>query len=243
MAICGFLSSLKCLPPQSGNSSAPKPDSIDTTDILRSVAAALIISCKSVELGLSIAITATLPLDRLWPDKTESLSIILTWIFCSKSLAAKATDLSSLPSTAHITASLLTSITSGEGFQGFKFDLISWGTVKAGNPYIIVRLNAVVSYIIDDPFLILFCFSSIKTSSSISASNSRIADIIGASGWLFGTIILPTGIVYSSSITPFCFSAFETLIGLSFLNIWISWAINFSASTFSLPLLSVAKIT
>ena len=65
MAICGFLSSLKCLPPQSGNSLGPNPDSIDTTEILRSVATVLIISCKSAELGLSIAITVTLPLDRL----------------------------------------------------------------------------------------------------------------------------------------------------------------------------------
>ena len=31
----------------------------------------------------------------------------------------------------------------------------------------VVKLNAVVSYIIEDPFLILFCFSSISTSSSI----------------------------------------------------------------------------
>ena len=45
-------------------------------------------------------------------DKDESLSIILTSMFCSINLAAKATDLSSLPSTAHMTAPLFTSIVS-----------------------------------------------------------------------------------------------------------------------------------
>ena len=78
------------------------------------------------------------------------------------------------------------------------------GTVTAGNPYIIVRLKAVVSYINEDPSLMLFCFSSIRTESSISASNSNIAEMSGASGWLLGMIILPTGIVKDSFTSPFC---------------------------------------
>ena len=85
-----------------------------------------------------------------------------------------------------------------------------------------MKLKAVVSYIKDDPFLMLFCFSSCKTDSSISASNSKIAEINGASGCLFGIIILPLGIIYSSSITPFCFKTLETEIGLLFLYISIS---------------------
>ena len=173
--------------------------------------------CKLLYEGLSIAITATLPLDKSCPDKVEFLSIILTCTFCSSNLAAKATDLSSLPSTAQITASWLISNDSGEGVQSVKLSFKSWGTVIAGNPNIIVKLNAVVSYIIDEPFFILFCFSSISTSSSISASNSRIAETRGASGWLFGIIILPVGIVYSLTVTPFCFSTLETFIGLLFL--------------------------
>ena len=103
------------------------------------------------------------------------------------------------------------------GDQLLKLPFRSWGTVIAGNPNIIVKLNAVVSYIIDEPFFILFCFSSINTSSSISASNSSIAEISGASGWLFGIIILPGGIAYSLIVMPFCFNASETFIGLSFL--------------------------
>ena len=123
-----------------------------------------------------------LPLDRSCPDNVEALSIILTCIFCSNNLAAKATDLSSDPSTAHITAPSLTS-TNGVGeFHICKFFEIFCGTVTAGNPYIIVRLKAVVSYINEDPSLMLFCFSSIRTESSISASNSNIAEMSGASG-------------------------------------------------------------
>ena len=45
-----------------------------------------------------------------------------------------------------------------------------------------VRLNAVVSYIIDEPFFKVTCLSSSKTDSFISASNSNIAAIKGASG-------------------------------------------------------------
>ena len=146
------------------------------------VASNLTISCKSLVVGLSIAITATLPLERVCPDSVAFLSIILTLIFLSNNLAANATDLSSLPSTAQITASSLTSIISSAGDQTSKLDLSSCGTVIAGKPNIIVKLNAVVSYIIEEPFLILFCFSSMRTSSSISASNSSIADIRGASG-------------------------------------------------------------
>ena len=63
------------------------------------------VSCKLLYEGLSIAITATLPLDKSCPDNVEFLSIIRTCTFCSSNLAAKATDLSSLPSTAQITAS------------------------------------------------------------------------------------------------------------------------------------------
>ena len=56
------------------------------------------------------------------------------------------------------------------------------GTVTASNPYIIVKLKAVVSYIIDEPSLKVASLSFLRTSSSISASNSNIAEIKGASG-------------------------------------------------------------
>ena len=89
-----------------------------------------------------------------------------------------------------------------EGAQGSRSSDISSATVNAGKPYIIVKLNAVVSYITEEPSLRLSCLSSIKTESLISASNSRIAAINGASGCLLGIIRLPFGIIKFSSIPP-----------------------------------------
>ena len=125
--------------------------------------------------------------------------------------------MSSIPSVAHITASSLTSIEVTEDSQTSKFELIFSETVIASRPYTIEKLNAVVSYIIEEPSLRTLCFSSISTSSSISASNSIIAAIRGASAWRFGIIILPGGIVKFSSISPVCFKIFFTRIGLLFL--------------------------
>ena len=45
-AICGRSNSLKCSPPQSGNSSAPKPDEIDETGRFNSNAIALMTELK-----------------------------------------------------------------------------------------------------------------------------------------------------------------------------------------------------
>ena len=112
--------------------------------------------------------------------------------------AAKATDLSSIPSVAHITASSVISLMIWFGSHLTRLDSIFSPTVKASSPYIIVKLKAVVSYIIDEPFFNLFCLSSNRTASSMSASNSNIAAIRGASGWRLGIIMLPEGIVYES---------------------------------------------
>ena len=79
---------------------------------------------------------------------------------------------------------------------------MGWFMVIAGRPYIIVKFHAVASYITDDPFFKIFCRSSISTESLILASNSNIAAIRGASGCLLGTIRLPSGIIYSSSVSP-----------------------------------------
>ena len=144
--------------------------------------------------GLSIAITATLPRDNFWPESIDSLSMIRTWTFSSSSLAANATDLSSSPSTAHIIALSFIAIFEEEGSQLTRFLSICSRAVTAGSPYIIVKLNAVVSYIIEEPSLRFSCRSSIRTDSSISASNSNIAFMRGASGCLFGIIKLPSGI-------------------------------------------------
>ena len=80
------------------------------------------------------------------------------------------------------------------GLHSFKPTSRLEGTVTASSPYIIVKLNAVVSYIIDDPSLRFLSLSSAKTDSIMSASNSKIAAINGASGCKFGIIILPAGI-------------------------------------------------
>ena len=91
-------------------------------------------SLKLVILGLSMRMTATLPLDKLYPERLASLSIILTWTSCSINLAAKATELSSTPSVAHITAWLLTSIVCFDDSQVTILVLIFSGTVIASRP-------------------------------------------------------------------------------------------------------------
>ena len=152
------------------------------------------VSDKSSYSGLSIARTAILPLDKVCFESSASLSIILTSTPFSINLAAKATELSSTPSTAQIIASGFVLIEIFCGLHSFKPTSRLDGTVTASSPYIIVKLNAVVSYIIDDPSLRFLSLSSAKTDSLMSASNSKIAAINGASGCKFGIIILPAGI-------------------------------------------------
>ena len=145
-----------------------------------------------------MANTTTLPLLINLFESVVSLSITLTSIPFSINLAAKATERSSMPFVTHMTAVSLISILVGEGVHLSKLVFIFSGTVIADNPYIIEKLKAVVSYIIDEPSLRFFCLSSINTSLSISASNSNIAEIKGASGCLLGIIKLPFGIRKSS---------------------------------------------
>ena len=177
-----MFNSLKCLPPQSGNSFSPKPELREKTEIFRFVAVFDTSEVKFLTLGLSICSTITLPLDNDLFDSKKSLSTILTITSCSISLAANDTDESSSPSTAHITASSFTSIVMGEGSHSSRSSLRNSGTVIASKPYIIVKLKAVVSYMIDEPFFKVACLSLLRTSLSISASNSRIAETKGASG-------------------------------------------------------------
>ena len=114
-------------------------------------------------------------------------------------------------------ASLFISYFTGSDSHFIKLEFMFSGTVMAGKPYIIDKLNAVVSYIIDEPSRRLDCLSFTRTASSISASNSIIAARIGASGCRLGIIKLPTGIEKFSTISPDCFSIFFTKIGFSFL--------------------------
>ena len=165
---------------------------------------------------MSNARAITLPLVNDLLDKLISLSTILSFTPCSINLAANATDKSSSPSTAHIIAEASTSISIEEGVHEIRFLFRCIGIVKASNPYIIVKLNAVVSYIIEEPFFKVACRSLTRTSLSISASNSNIADTNGASGCLFGIIILPMGITNSFNTSPVCFKAPSTLISLVF---------------------------
>ena len=117
------------------------------------------------------------------------------------------------------------------------------GTVTASKPYIIVKLNAVVSYIIDEPSLKVASLSFLRTSSSISASNSNIAEINGASGCRLGIIMLPAGILNSSTISPVCFTTFLTLILFLLENISIFWDFNLSARVLILDKFLVGNIT
>ena len=107
--------------------------------------------------------------------------ITLTSTPSSIKRAAKATERSSSPLTDHITAFSSNSKYEDFDFQGIKFEVRFSGTVMVSRPYIIDKLNAVVSYIIEEPSLKLACFSFTRTDSSIFASNSIIAAINGAS--------------------------------------------------------------
>ena len=80
------------------------------------------------------------------------------------------------------------------------------GTETAERPNIIEKLNAVVSYIIDEPSRKFSCLSSSKTDSLISASNSNIAEIRGASGCLFGMIVFSSFLNWIGSDTNPMFS-------------------------------------
>ena len=162
---------------------------------------------------------------------------------CSISLAANATERSSSPSTDQALALLSTLMSAVAASQGDNPSLISSLTVTAGNPYIIVRFQAVVSYIIDDPFLRVFCRSSIRTDFLSSASNSIIAAMSGASGCRFGIIKLPGGIVKSFFISPDWSRALPILISLLFVKSSTSCACKRSTRVNILPSLLLASTT
>ena len=141
--------------------------------------------------GLSIAVTNTDPRETVFPDKTVALSVILTLTPCSIKRAANATERSSSPLTVHAIADAWTSTVGVCPRHGLSPSSRCWGTVTAASPYIMLKFQAVVSYMSDEPSRKLRCRSSTRTDLRTSASNSSIAATKGASGCRLGIIKLP----------------------------------------------------
>ena len=145
-------------------------------------ASAVMRSVRLSSFGLSMAVTKTEPRGSDSPDNSVALSIIRTCTPDSMRRAANATERSSSPLTLHAMASAATSILGAALCQGCRPSFRYSGTVTAGSPYIMLKFQAVVSYMRDEPSRSVRCRSSTRTDFLTSASNSRIAATRGASG-------------------------------------------------------------